>query len=203
MTKKFGFIGAHGSGKSTLANLVANLLQKQGKHVCQIGSIARRCPFGVSEQTNIESQIWILLERVKLEVEVMEQNKPEYLVCERTVFDDYAYYSRISDEAILVEETAEQDIYEVAGKRYTYGELMVYDAIYRNISESWIESYDKIFYLKPLMLERDGVRPNEEEYQKDIDERITTLLKENRVPYTIVHVDTLENRAKIIMEELK
>jgi len=88
---KIAISGTHGTGKTTLAYAKAKALKLANptKTVVLLQEVAAECPLPINRDTTMESQLWILGQQLKREVELSARF--DILVCDRTIFDILAY----------------------------------------------------------------------------------------------------------------
>jgi nicotinamide riboside kinase len=86
---KIAFIGSHGVGKTTLCYELAALIKKHGGHVDIVKEVARQSPLPINRQTSLEAQLWILTTQIAEEIRSASQHT--WVVCDRSVVDNYAY----------------------------------------------------------------------------------------------------------------
>jgi len=91
---KIGFTGTHGTGKTTACHKLIHSLKVMGYDVDYITESARSCPFPINEQSTQKSQLWILSDMLKKEVEA----KAPIVICDRTLIDVYAYTYRVNKD---------------------------------------------------------------------------------------------------------
>lgn len=159
---KVAFIGTHGVGKTTLAYGLALGLKELGANVGFLEEIARRCPFGINEETSLEAQTWILMETIRREIE-LTQVYPE-LVGDRSVIDNYCYLE------------------------HAFGRV---PALFKLV-QYWSSTYNLLFKvpIRQDLLQEDGTRSVDRAFQQAIDDRLTRILIELAIPYRPFH--TLE-----------
>lgn len=146
---KIALIGAHGTGKTTMAHELVAELKKRGGNVEFLGEIARMCPLEINENTTRKSQEWIIYSQYVKEIE-MEQ-KCETLVCDRSIFDGYAYYH-----------------YKFGGNK-----------IIEDFVKEKIKGYDFLFKIpiSNVRLKRDGKRSVNPKFQREIGLEFDSLLE--------------------------
>ena len=88
---KVAISGAHGTGKTTLAyaKVKALKLANPTKTVALLQEVAAECPLPINRDATMQSQLWILGQQLKREIELAARF--DILVCDRTVFDILAY----------------------------------------------------------------------------------------------------------------
>jgi len=152
---KIALIGPHGTGKTTIAHEIVVALKKENINVDFLGEIARECPFPINKEVTKKAQEWIIYFQCLREIEAEE--KTEILICDRSLFDGYVYYSYFFEDNRVLEELIKEKI-----KEYS---LLI-----------------KI-PLREGYLINDGIRDTDKKFQSDIEERFNTLLKKLNVPY--------------------
>lgn len=157
---KLALIGTHGVGKTTLAFEICAQLKIAGHSVELVTEIARGSPFPVNEGTTLESQLWILHRQIATELEM--RPRAQYVVCDRSVIDNYAYLSNKFD-------------------RQTHLEPML---------AQWMRTYDLLIYvpLRDEGIQADGFRSENLEFQRTIDGRVRHLIGLSPFAENIVEV---------------
>jgi thymidylate kinase len=151
---KIAFIGTHGVGKTTLCYHLAGILKKKLPSVDIVKEVARSCPLPINRDTNLAAQSWIL--HTQIAMEIASQAQHHTVICDRSVLDNYAY---------LV--TAE-------------GVHPVLDGLVSH----WMATYDYLFKVPMgFSLRKNGVRDLDVEFQREIDELVTRLLRERGLRY--------------------
>jgi nicotinamide riboside kinase len=145
---KIALIGAHATGKTTRAYEIATSLKKMNFNVDVLGEVSRDCPFPINENTIPEAQKWILFTQYLREIE--REKKYDYLICDRSLLDNYAYYVRkfgISKEL----------------EPFISNHILSYNYLFKvPINEEYLVS--------------DGIRSIDKKFQRDIDKIIDELL---------------------------
>jgi nicotinamide riboside kinase len=153
--KKVAFIGTHGTGKTTLVYELASCLKKLDFNVDVLTEVSRENPFPINEQTTRESQKWILFTQYIKEIE--KEGKCDYLICDRSLVDNYAYYVKKfgRDEKI---------------------EPFILDHM---------KTYFHLFKvpINKKYLTYDGKRSIDETFQKEIDGVVNDLLIKFEIPF--------------------
>jgi len=183
---KIALTGAHGTGKSTLAKFLKEEISTRNK----IASVTPEVPRMICETVNdkeyfrrgnnsLLKQSLILLGQ--LVIEAQNQKGVDVQICDRTLFDHWAYSLSLF------------------GKEFTEGN---YTEVYEKFISQHCKSYDKVFYLpiefKPL---DDGIRESDEKFQSEIDELIVGLLKKHKIEYKII-TGSVENRSETILKTI-
>ena len=154
LTMKIAFIGTHGTGKTTLCHLLTGEMKKRGLNAHMVTEIARKCPLPINQQTNADAQLWILVNQIGAELETAHRH--DYVICDRSVLDNYAYQVVNSGEHALM----------------------------GAIVEGWLPTYDVLFKTPNCLgLEADGVRATERSFQDAVDGEVDRLLAERGVAY--------------------
>jgi nicotinamide riboside kinase len=170
---KIAFIGTHGVGKTTLCYDVAALLKKRDVNVDIVKEVARLSPLPVNRKTSLESQVWILTTQVAEEIRAGAQHP--VVVCDRSVLDNYAYLALACGRKRQVE----------------------------RFVDFWMKTYDLLFKV-PLVgrASADGFRDTDEFFMRAIDELVERLLKEKRIPHTMLPVGERDRWAGLALEEI-
>jgi len=153
---KIAFIGTHGTRKTTYAHDLTAYLKTEGINADMLNEVARECPPVINEERTSQAQEWILYSQIAGELGFLKSSL-DVLVCDRSVVDDYAYY---------VERFGNEQVLDMVVKR----QIPTYDTLFR----TKIPSGEIV---------ADGVRSTEKDFQKSIDETLTTLLQKFDVPY--------------------
>ncbi len=156
--------GAHGVGKSTLAEEMSGVLDVPVLSTPGRTLAAQGLP--VNDQATVTSQTlaWLLQFRFERELDMW--------VAPRTLIDVWAYTLQ---SAARQEMSALEDGLLAELRRAT--PLAV------------AGRYDELIYIPPrIALQADGVRPTDEEFQRETDEAILTALAEWRIAHTILDV---------------
>ncbi len=162
----------HGCGKTS----ILNKLKEAYPSFHYVTEVARDCKYPLNEKTSYSTQDFILREQIRRELE-----KPinEIIISDRSTYDNLAYAWYARDEGNISEEKFDEL------KRY---------------ATTWGMLYDHIFYIPiEFEMEKDGVRSENEDYRKNIDERVKELLwyykdEDNR---TTLH-GTVEERLETV-----
>lgn len=153
-SKLIAITGTHGTGKTTLSYQLAAHYKEQGKNVKIIQEVARSCPFPLNDKMTKETALWIYHEHSKKELEAARDF--EIVICDRTVFDSFVYASSMK--------------------------INLPYRIIRSGQRGLRDSYEKIYFVRPdIPLIGDGVRSEDIEFQKEVDELFAYHLKE--IPY--------------------
>jgi nicotinamide riboside kinase len=188
MAIKIGLCGTHNSGKTSLAGELFRSLPN-----CRInGSVARTSGLPLNRKSNLTAQIWIVSTRVAREME-QENKEPQFLVCERTTLDDYAYLEYLIEKGREGVLDYSQTIH-IGSKEYALDEFWSRRDAAFSFAKQWMKTYDMIFYLGPVKLVADGVRSTDDRYQLDIDTIIRRLLSEWSIPFESITDSRLEDR---------
>jgi AAA domain len=141
---KVALVGTHGVNKTTVAYELAGVLKRKGRTVELLTEIARECPFPLNEQATREAHQWIIARQVQLEIE--KAPRADFLVCDRSVLDNFAYYVR------------------------RYGSRGEEAEALGAYCRSWMKTYELLVRL-PIarVLAADGFRSTNAEFQLEID----------------------------------
>ncbi|MBR9675923.1 AAA family ATPase [Candidatus Woesearchaeota archaeon] len=88
---KVAVIGTHSTGKSTVVRNLKRDFLEQGFSVGVVEEVVRRCPYNINEAGDKKTQEWLLENQVLEENNKVKDN--DYLICDRSVLDNYAYLS--------------------------------------------------------------------------------------------------------------
>ena len=142
--RKFACVGSHGVGKTTLAIKLASECKKSGINIFLLQEQVRFSPFGLNEEMVPETSLWASHYQIAAELEA-EARKFDYLIADRSPYDTFLY------------------------SKY-YGLTHPFMAKARQAAFDWLQSYDKIIWVRPNMpLELDRVRGADRRYQEKID----------------------------------
>jgi predicted ATPase len=151
---KIAFIGTHGVGKTTLCYHLAGILKKKLGSVDIVKEVARACPLPINRRTTLAAQSWILHTQIAMEIVSQAQN--DNVICDRSVLDNYAY------------------LVHAEGAHPVLDQLVRY----------WMETYDYLFKVPVgLVLQKDGVRDVDAEFQLAIDRLVDRMLQERGLRY--------------------
>ena len=152
---KLAFIGTHGVGKTTLCYDLAALLKRQDVPVDIVKEVARLSPLPINQKTTLEAQLWILTSQVAEEIRSAAHHR--VVVCDRSVLDNYAYMAFACGRQRPIE----------------------------RFVDWWMKSYDLLFKvpLQPGPASEDGVRDTDEFFMRGIDQLVSQLLQEKKIPF--------------------
>lgn len=173
------FVGAHGTGKSTLLN--------EMDHPYKIKEIARSVIKMWKHPNDMDLFERYQFQRRLLYKQIIEERRvwDKWFVSDRTIFDIIAYTdSLLKDEYIN-----------------TWLGQMLIDAV-EFLKEKFVkrnyDRYDILFYTPiEFPLEKDGIRFEDEEYQKEIDSLIKELLDTYDIKYFTLTWSVKERMEKI------
>lgn len=172
---KYAFIGTSSSGKTTATYQTCGYLKANKIRVDGILQQDRRLPFDAALlPTHAEAQYWFLTNQMTVENYLMLQRGVDVLVSDRSVLDFFAYTC------------------------YQWTREMVASAWFP-LTQSWVTTYKRLYYLKPRAYDDDGVRPSDE-FRLGVD-----LALQNLIEYMprgiIVPVDDWKDAARQIAIE--
>ncbi|MGH9149294.1 MAG: AAA family ATPase [Acidimicrobiales bacterium] len=156
---KVSFVGSFSTGKTTMANLFARewevpLLPEAARQVAELG-------FRLDKDANAETETLIFLKTLRAEL-----THPRF-VADRSLVDMLAYADWVMDHK--TERRKEDHLW------FEAREIAVLDLRAR---------YDHVFYLPiefPIVL--DGLRPDDTDFQAEIDRRMRVLLETHDVEH--------------------
>lgn len=179
---KISLISTHGTGKTTLCYEVAAELKKRGLKVkvfSEIAATAFEQGIPINESTTLPAQLYIMMQHITEELRGTLRNY-QVVVCDRSVFDNLAYMERRCGTNPFIRDFLRG-----------YAAKFPYDAIY------------KLPMVGELM--DDGIRDAQSvEFQKDIFERLNTLLGDLGVEHRTLPPPTTDLRkewADLIVKE--
>jgi AAA domain-containing protein len=170
--RRIAIVGSFSTGKTTLAEMLARklglpLLPEVAREIVELG-------FKLDKDATPETETLIFLKQYNNEL-----STPEF-IGDRSLIDVMAYAGWVLDNQPRRKETALWD------ECVTLAERRLRTA------------YTHVYYLPiefPIVL--DGLRPDDPEFQKDIDARILALLHNHAVSYETI-TGSIEERAEKI-----
>src|SRR3712207_2695870 len=156
--RRIAIVGSFSTGKTTLAELLARrldlpLLPEVAREIVELG-------FKLDKDATPETEALIFLRQYNNELATDE------FVGDRSLIDVMAYAGWVLDNQPRTKE------------HYLWDECV------RLAERRLRRSYSHVFYLPiefPIVL--DGLRPDDPEFQKDIDDRVLSLLRANDLDY--------------------
>jgi nicotinamide riboside kinase len=161
MDRRIAIVGSFSTGKTTTAEILAQrldlpLLPEVAREVVELG-------FKLDKDASPETETLIFLRQYNNEISTEE------FVGDRSMIDVMAYAGWVLDN------------------RERTKEFYLWDECVRLAERTLRTAYSHVFYLPiefPIVL--DGLRPDDPEFQKDIDERLLRLLKSHDIDYETV-----------------
>lgn len=152
---KIAIIGTHFTGKTTLVEDLHSFYSSKNRDVVAISEAVRKCPLPVNRETTFESQLWILMEQVKSEI---ENARHEIVITDRSVIDNYAYM-----------------VYKFPEKARPLLHFVI----------EYAKSYDYIFKTccHDSLISDDGFRNIDPVFRSDIEKVISGLLDSHNIGY--------------------
>ena len=142
---KIALVGTHGVGKTTIAYELAGVIKRRRRSVELLTEIARECPFPLNEKATREAYHWIIARQIQLELE--KSPRAEFVVCDRSVLDNFAYYVR------------------------KYGSSSPDAEALGSYCRAWMKSYDLLVrFPVTAQLTDDGFRSTSGDFQREIDQ---------------------------------
>ena len=122
-----------------------------------IQELARSCPYPINRNGTFESQVWMMLNQILAEQSL--QNRWKVVLSDRSVYDPFVYGSYLSNNGHIDE--AQIDFL-------------------REIMDAWIKlsSYNAVFLFEPLPIKGDIDRPEDSQFQADIDRMFNLLFEQ-------------------------
>jgi deoxyadenosine/deoxycytidine kinase len=172
MDRKIAIVGSFSTGKTTTAEILARrfdlpLLPEVAREVVELG-------FKLDKDASPETETLIFLRQYNNEISTEE------FVGDRSMIDVMAYAGWVLDN------------------RPRTKEFHLWDECVRLAERTLRTAYSHVFYLPiefPIVL--DGLRPDDPEFQKDIDGRILQLLRTHDIEYETITGSVVERIEKI------
>ncbi|MGH2807060.1 MAG: AAA family ATPase [Actinomycetota bacterium] len=176
MERRIAIVGSFSSGKTTLAealarNLELPLLPEVAREIVELG-------FKLDKDATPETEALIFMRQYNNELSADE------FVGDRSLIDVMAYAGWVLDN------------------QEWRKEMLLWDECVKLAERRLRTSYSHVFYLPiefPIVL--DGLRPDDPDFQRDIDERILKLLHGHDVEYVTVK-GSVEERLQQIEAQL-
>jgi deoxyadenosine/deoxycytidine kinase len=176
MERRIAIVGSFSTGKTTTAEILARrldlpLLPEVAREVVELG-------FKLDKDASPETETLIFLRQYNNEL-----STPEF-VGDRSLIDVMAYAGWVLDNQKRTKE------------------FHLWDECVRLAERRLRTSYSHVFYLPiefPIVL--DGLRPDDPEFQRDIDERIRRLLRANDIEHETI-TGTIDSRTEAILQTL-
>jgi nicotinamide riboside kinase len=161
MDRRIAIVGSFSTGKTTTAEILASrlelpLLPEVAREVVELG-------FKLDKDASPETETLIFMRQYNNEIST------EQFVGDRSMIDVMAYAGWVLDN------------------RERTKEFYLWDECVRLAERTLRTAYTHVFYLPiefPIVL--DGLRPDDPEFQKDIDERLLSLLKGHGIEYETI-----------------
>jgi nicotinamide riboside kinase len=145
--KKICCIGVHGTGKTTLCYEMSYYYKKNGNNVKLVNEVARSCPFGINENFNPYSAMWIVHSHITQELNAIAR-KGDLIISDRSPIDTIMYAQAMG---CLVGHQM-KNLFKMA--------------------EDWMETYESIYYIRPAGTSAvpDGIRSTDESHRKRVED---------------------------------
>ena len=160
---KIAIIGTHGTFKTTLSYFLSGVLKSRAQTVGIVSEVASTCPYLKHGRGDLIAQTWILMTQAQRERE--KQDIHEYVVCDRSVVDNFIY----------------------ALEHCQANNLPMPDWMEPFVLHH-LKSYNFLFKtpLNRKGLVPDGIRDVDYEWQEKIDKMLTNYLKEKGIKYYVL-----------------
>lgn len=177
MDRRIALIGSFSTGKTTLGEALAReldlpLLPETARQVIELG-------FKLDKDATPETETLIFLKQYNNELSTEE------FVGDRSLIDVMAYAGWVLDNQPRTKETA------------------LWDECVKLAERRLRSNYSHVFYLPiefPIVL--DGLRPDDPEFQAEIDDRLQRILRSHDIDYITVK-GSVEERMEQISQHLK
>ncbi len=186
---KISFSGISGSGKTSLLKEVKKILSLKYK-VDHVPEISGKNPFDNDKKSTFTSQFFYLSTQVN-EENVHSINPLEYLLCDRSILDQWIYWKC----SVLDKEFSEK--------------LKIKNGILEDLYRFWIKTYDLIFLIR-LDLKKLDSREFDKELRK-IDSKyiktrekvyLETIKEDNLKVFEIWNNNTIDESAQKIVQTI-
>ncbi|HVL51049.1 MAG TPA: ATP-binding protein [Actinomycetota bacterium] len=177
MDRRIALIGSFSTGKTTLGEVLAReldlpLLPETARQVIELG-------FKLDKDATPETEALIFLKQYNNELSTEE------FVGDRSLIDVMAYAGWVLDNQPRTKETA------------------LWDECVKLAERRLRSNYSHVFYLPiefPIVL--DGLRPDDPEFQAEIDDRLLRILRSHDIDYMTLK-GSVEERMEQIFQHLK
>lgn len=173
MINKIALVGTHCAGKSTVIKELKEILYKEEYDVGIGHEVTRACPYNLNKKATFLTQWYCMSRQIEMESELGKQY--DQLFLDRSVYDVLAYsYRQIQHHMMSVEEY-----------------LVLQQAM-----DAWVDyfPYRALIQLEPLdIVEDDGVRDVDKEYQIEIYDVINRIFTRNIPKITkVYHIKSMD-----------
>jgi nicotinamide riboside kinase len=174
------FAGTHGTGKTMLLNQMIKIFDKDSsfKYVTEVARKIIQRGYPLNQEANTDSYIHYINEQLKAENDIFDSS---LFISDRTLLDPLAY--------ALVNKSLPRPY--------------VQDYFIEMLERVWLlekEQYDLYVYFPiEFPMTFDGIRPEDEEYRRNVDKMIHTLLNKHEINYIEIH-GTLIERESLLLE---
>lgn len=182
---KIAFIGAQSGGKTSTLYYVMSELKLVRNDVAAIEEFARKCPYQINKAGDFRSQLWLLTQQMVAEADLTLKWK--HVISDRSVIDPLMYFQYIYDHTLGDEKDA----------------ALNQKIVLRKIIEYWTLyfPYDAYFFFEPLPMHGDADRPNDEAYQKEINQNFEGYCWGKMPVYRVNQPNKVERR-KYVLEKI-
>ncbi|MCK5056467.1 MAG: AAA family ATPase [Candidatus Aminicenantes bacterium] len=186
---KISFSGISGSGKTSLLKEVKKILSLKYK-VDHVPEISGKNPFDNDKKSTFTSQFFYLSTQVN-EENVHSINPLEYLLCDRSILDQWIYWKC----SVLDKEFSEK--------------LKIKNGILEDLYRFWIKTYDLIFLIRLDLKKLDSrefdkeLRKIDSEYIKTREKvYLETIKEDNLKVFEIWNNNTIDESAQKIVQTI-
>jgi thymidylate kinase len=186
---KISFSGISGSGKTSLLKEVKKILSLKYK-VDHVPEISGKNPFDNDKKSTFTSQFFYLSTQVN-EENVHSINPLEYLLCDRSILDQWIYWKC----SVLDKEFSEK--------------LKIKNGILEDLYRFWIKTYDLIFLIRLDLRKLDSrefdkeLRKIDSEYIKTREKvYLETIKEDNLKVFEIWNNNTIDESAQKIVQTI-
>lgn len=165
---KIGITGTNNTGKTTLSyDLAGTLRAAQYKAEISHESV-RCCPLGTKTEASVCSQIWILGNQIKSEVEL--STNEDIVICDKTAIDTFCYGLWAYNKNPNVQNRNELECL-------------------KSLAIEWTKTYNVIFYLPPVKNILYNRWHSDIDHREILDNFILKFMHENNIEYYRVSED--------------
>lgn len=157
--------GVFSSGKTSLVSSLKSELENAGKKVAVFSEVARDCPLDLNLEQNPVSTSWLVMRQVRNEIELVDGNY-DFVIFDRGIPDIIAH-----TKYTLKDNQEEQWFYDELEK----------------LGKASLNNFHYVFLSKrsdKFIIEIDGMRLDDINYQKNLEEIHRNYLDKQSVEFT-------------------
>lgn len=174
---KIGLTGTNNTGKTTLSYNLVGALRAAG-HKAEIShESVRCCPLGTKKEASVSSQLWILGNQIKSEVEL--SSNEEIVICDKTAIDTFCYGLW----------SFKKDPSKANRNKLT---------CLKSLAVEWAKTYNTIFYLPPAKDISYNRWHNNIDHREFLDKYILEFMHENNIKFHKVTEDFSRREEEVL-----